>query len=64
MKFNKITKARIIDQSKLEKALNYMVMLIENGFDFPDAAWKSADRFRTLNQYEIENAYDEKYATA
>ena len=60
MKYNKKTKTIVIDQAKLEKALKYMTNLIDNGFDFCDASWKSADRFRTVPQSAIEHAYDEQ----
>jgi hypothetical protein len=47
--------------NKVEKALNYMVMLIENGWEFPDAEWKALDRFKTVSQYDLQEAYDQQY---
>ena len=47
--------------NKVEKALNYMVMLIENGFDFCDAEFRALDRFRSVTQDELQDAYDQQY---
>ena len=41
----------------MDEALEYLISLVRSGVEFPDAAWKSATKFR-VNQSELESAYD------
>jgi hypothetical protein len=44
--------------SKTEKAVKYMVSLIESGWEYPDAEWKTLDRFRSVSQRDLMEMYD------
>lgn len=39
-------------------ALGHLVDLINQGVEFPDAAWKAASRYG-VNQHALERAYDQ-----
>lgn len=45
-------------KNAVERASEYMLELIQAGAEFPDAAWKAAQRFN-VQQHHIEDNYDD-----
>lgn len=41
----------------MKKALNYLVDLIDNGMDYPDALYKASDKFHVAHDI-LAEAYD------
>lgn len=44
---------------RLESAFSYMISLIDEGYEYPDAQWKAAYKF-SVDCSELEQLYDEQ----
>lgn len=48
-----------IEATSMQAAFDYMIKLINDGYEYPDAEWKASNQFNVSSD-ELREMYDEK----